>query len=676
MPAGLPYFAWIDPGETTFTSGHMRWDEAIFSFTLSQSEGDPANLTAVVRRPRNSSGDAIGLLGPGRKIWCWFALDCGPSLIKFRGRLVGIPTSIFEELVTLEFVARPIDVVAQKEALAASLRVLPFYDEAVVDPSKRTDPEVVLEGYTAIWHYDRETHALTVSDEINGDSTVTFDGGSDDGKVLYDGLSLTLTTGPLARVDLTAEYTWTQQARGDVDLTGYLLGHWPDAQGNAITSFSLTSAGWPKNGASLGEGWEVTSATADDVYDLTVKTYTTASDSTIVNPVTKESSGNQSSITRSFMNQVPPGSIQYPAMVTSKKTTATWEGHDPFGGGLPDTVEMTSFSYNYSSVSAVLPLNYTAVTLVAGYKAERQFTERVSFSLFANVQNILTDPEDGEALRVDDIKSVNLSEELFIGDARRRSYIATDRGNQSLQYLIARARAHLVKRARVVEIAFAPKLARMPEITLRQSCFLAEPRVGEAFGKIIGYSVSLDGSDGTVKCEVRIGCTIGRGGLATSTTGTPTYCSTSYTGYDYQQFINRTILVDAFADSSVGYAPPNADPNDDGVDFLSGVGVDSVIDSGLVVENPASVQRPHLLATTGWPTVAVGAGIFLAHPDVEQRLVQESLAARSEAINNALKEVETSATFRLKSMTREFSTDYAVAVTDLMIPTGYDLEAA
>ena len=40
-----------------------------------------------------------------------------------------------------------------------------------------------------------------------------------------------------------------------------------------------------------------------------------------------------------------------------------------------------------------------------------------------------------------------------------------------------------------------------------------------------------------------------------------------------------------------------------------------------------------------------------------------------------LKQYETRATFKLKSMTREFSSDYEIEVTDLMIPTGYDLEA-
>src|SRR5262245_18927314 len=178
MAAGTPYFAWIDATETTFTTAHKRWDEQIFSFKLWQDEGDPANLTLVVRRPRDVSGNPIGLLGPGRKIWCWFAVDCdGSNLIKFRGRLVGVPTDIFQELVTLDFVARPIDVVAQKQNLPLSLAVLLYYDPTLIEKSRRMevattvsgvptgDAEAVLEGYTAIWHYDRETHVITISDE-------------------------------------------------------------------------------------------------------------------------------------------------------------------------------------------------------------------------------------------------------------------------------------------------------------------------------------------------------------------------------------------------------------------------------------------------------------------------------------------------------------------------------
>jgi hypothetical protein len=670
MPAGLPYFAWIEASETTFGPEHMRWDESVFSFTLEQSEGDPANLTLVVRRPRNEAGNAIGLLGPGRKIWAWFAFDCGPDLIRFRGRLVGVPTSIFEELVTLEFVARPFDVVAQKEALADTLRVLPHYDEVVLDPSRRTDPEVVLEGYSKIWHYDRETHVITVSDEITGeDGLVEFDGASEDGKVLYDGLGLTLTSGPLSRVDVNAEFTWTQQAAGNVDLTSYLVDNWPNISPvrGIITSFTLTAANWPTNGAALGAGWTVAQASSQEVYDLEVQTKSESNTVTV-----KWWDGASTTVTQSnstsYLTQTPPHSILYGGIVTQQSSSSTY-ATDEAG------TYLASFNSSSSWTSAVLPLHHIRPTLLAGYTAGRQCTELVSFSLFADVQPILTDPEDGEALRIDDVRSVNLSETIGegvgayipIGDPRRRSYIATLRGNQSLEHLIALARAHLMKRARVVEITFAPKLARMPEVTLRKNAVLIEPRVGEALGKIIGYTLALDGSDGRINCEIRIGCAIGRGGSAVASGGEPTYATIDYTGADYQQFTGRTVLFD----TSVGYQPPNAAPNDDGLDFMSNLVAGDVIDTELVVENPPADQRSHVIDVVG----NGGVGVLMPSSFDTDEDRQELVAARAEAVNNALKEVETRATFKLKSMTREFSTDYEIELTDLNIPAGYDLEA-
>jgi hypothetical protein len=630
MPAGMPYFAWVDPTETVFAPEHLRWDEDVFSFALKQSEGDPASLTLVVRRPRNSAGNAIGLLGPGRKIWAWFALDCGPDLVRFRGRLVGVPTSIFEELVTLEFVARPIDLVAQKEALAATLRVLPYYDEVVIDKARRTDPEVVLEGYSAIWHYDRETHVLSISDEVDGeDGLVEFDGTDEANTVLYDGLGLTLTSGPLTRVDVNAEFTWTQLAQGTVSLTRYLLDHWMGPGATYITSFNLTAGDWPKTGATLGDGWVVDHSTAHSLYDEEVHPQSSGSTMTVVFPDSSWFGPSTQTTTYSESSSIPnvgPGSISGPPSITDNisVTTSPDEVSD-----VGTSTYTSSYSRTYSQTWTITPLNYIVPTLDAGYSAKRQCTELVSFSLFADVQHVLTLPEDGEALRVDDVKSVNLSESIGegpdayvpIGDPRRRSYIATDRGNRSLEHLIALARAHLLKRARVVEIAFAPRLSRMPEITLRKNAYLVEPRIGEAVGKVIGYSVALDGSDGRIKCEAIIGCAIGRGGSAVAADGTPTYCSIDYAGHDYQQFTGRTVL---FLDSSVGYQPPSAHPNDDGIDFLSTLTAEDVI------------AIPFFYDASKLGKV----------------------------------------TLKLKSMNRAFSTDYDVQVTDLKVTTGYDLEAA
>jgi len=284
----------------------------------------------------------------------------------------------------------------------------------------------------------------------------------------------------------------------------------------------------------------------------------------------------------------------------------------------------------------------------------------------------LTDPEDGEALRIDDVRSVNLSDPeqgTIIGDPRRRSYIATERGNRSLEHLIALARAHLMKRARAVEITFAPKLSRMAEVTLRKNAFLNEPRVGEALGKIIGYSIALDGSDGRVNCEVRIGCTIGRGGSAVTTAGTPTYCTIDYAGFDYQQFVDRVVLIDP-GDTSVSYEPPQSAPNDDGLELLSVLRVEDVLEQPLVVEFGPVEQEDGLNAQLE-PFRQAG---LIADPPPDDS--PQALAERSDAFKEMLRQLETKATFKLKSMTREFSTDYEIEVSDVNIPTGIDLEAA
>jgi len=510
---------------------------------------------------------------------------------------------------------------------------------------------------------------LSVSDEIDGeDGLVEFDGTSEDGKVFYDGLGLTLTSGPLARVDVSAEYTWTQQARGNVDLTGYLVGNWPNEAGYAIaghiSSFTFTADSWPQAGAGIGDGWEVAEATAIPHDDLTVVSTTRQTEGKINWWDGSSTSTTFSESISAVASGVPLGSITFPGIVTQDSVSVSYGG-----GGEDSEKSLSGTSRSFAATLSFLPLYHSRTTLTAAYTANRQCTEKVTFSLYADVQPILTDPDDGEALQIADVKSANLSEPLSggdvpIGDPRRRSYIATERGNRSLEHLIALARANLLKRARVVEIAFAPKLARMPEITLRKNAFLAEPRVGEAVGKIIGYSLALDGADGQVKCEVRIGCAIGRGGAVAAVAGEPTYCTVDYAGADYQQFTGRVVLLDP-ADTSVGYEPPASDPNDDGIEFASPLTAADVIDTPLSVENPPAAQRAHIMALM--PTWDIFARIGNG---------QQNVGERDQAVKSALDAVPTKATFKLKSMTRDFSTDYQITLTDLKIPTGYDLEAS
>ena len=146
-----------------------------------------------------------------------------------------------------------------------------------------------------------------------------------------------------------------------------------------------------------------------------------------------------------------------------------------------------------------------------------------------------------------------------------------------------------MKRARVVEITVAPKLERMPEVTLRKNCFVSEPRIGEAIGKIIGYSVALDGSDGRIACEIKVGCTIGKGGTVATTGGTPTYAEAAYTGADYQVFIGRRVAA-LPGDSSIAYEPPVANPDDDDLIFNFRSSANDVVLGGITVRNGPQEQ--------------------------------------------------------------------------------------
>jgi len=470
-------------------------------------------------------------------------------------------------------------------------------------------------------------------------------------------------------VDVAAEYTWTQLARGDVDLTEYIIdGMGGNGGAGLIVSYTFTADDWPKTGTSLGDGWEVSQASATEQYDTTPQTRSASSEVTVIWGDGAKTSVKQSG-TETYLPVFPPGSSEMPWVCTQDNSTTSYATD---GNG---ERYAASFSRNTTLEKEIIVARHVKANLDAGYNAERPCTERVSFSLYADVQHILTDPEDGEALRLDDIRSVNLSEplggetgaEVPIGDPRRRSYIATERGVQSFEHLIALARAHLMKRARVVEIAFAPKLSRMPEITLRKNVLLTEPRVGEALGKIIGYSLALDGADGRIGCSVRIGCAIGRGGSVVAVDGTPTYCTIEYAGADYQQFVGRTVLFDG-DDASVCYAPPNAAPNDDGIEFLSRLVAEDVIEEDIVVENPVSTQLEQIEDIQGQWDLSFGMPA-----SGENR--QDFGSARSDAINNTLTSVPMRAVFKLKSMNRSFATDYDLEVTTLQIPLGYDLEA-
>ena len=126
------FFAWCGPDEE-FGSQHQVEDEIVFAFDLDHQEGQIPTLSIDIKNPH------IGLLAPGRAQWAWLSYlqaETGTVFALFYGRLVALPTNLLGEVVTLQFLARPNDYLAQKQAIAETLAVEPYYDPIWIDSSK------------------------------------------------------------------------------------------------------------------------------------------------------------------------------------------------------------------------------------------------------------------------------------------------------------------------------------------------------------------------------------------------------------------------------------------------------------------------------------------------------------------------------------------------------------
>lgn len=234
------FFAWCGPDEP-FSAAHQREDEIVFAFDIAHQEGQLPTLSIDIKNPH------IGLLAPGRPQWAWLSYlwpDQG-TIPLFYGRLVGLPSNLLRETVTLQLLARPNDYLAQKQGIADELMVEPFYDPIWIDQSKLIDPDTVLETYSMAWHVDRITHEVSVSDILFGeDGTEEFK--PEDS--FYDTVSISFAQSPQTQVVFDGTVQWTQAATGLLPLPDVSLSAW---NGQQIVN------DWPKPGDQLHEGWSV-----------------------------------------------------------------------------------------------------------------------------------------------------------------------------------------------------------------------------------------------------------------------------------------------------------------------------------------------------------------------------------------------------------------------------------
>jgi hypothetical protein len=296
------------------------------------------------------------------------------------------------------------------------------------------------------------------------------------------------------------------------------------------------------------------------------------------------------------------------------------------------------------------PLWEIRPTMFAAFDATRGYSERVSFTMGSGVQPLVTGIDEDAPQEIS-LSSSAVAEPdgdgIPIGDVRRRSYFQSDRGQQSLAHLVERARAILRAQARAVEIAVEVPFAEAAALSCRHSVTVVDSRLpgGTATGKVTEYAFGIDGESGLAFGRVTIGCTIGTGGTLSAAEGTPAYVDAGYVNDGWQVIDGQQVPL-ASNDAAWGFTGPR-DVQDDGLDLRE------------LRSNVAVVD----LTVTNGPTAQAAAmvGPF------------DTLGEAAAAMNAVFTQV----TLQMLPVDGyNFSTDYALDVTDLVLPRTIDLEAA
>lgn len=586
-------------------------DTEVASFEVTHAEGDFATLTVSIRNPRR------GLLLGNQ--WATLSYNGTPL---FYGRIVGIPQDMQNELVQIQFIARPDGYEGAKAGLAAGLKAAPYWDPALVAQDKADDPDTVLESRTVLWHIDRVTHAVTVSDIIAGE-----DGTAVIATAFYDSVSMSVGEAPLTSAIGRGEVSWTQVTEGIIDLTQDLwlaFDATGSTNGPCITSYTgggLVST-WPDAGTNIGSGWTVANSFAErgdgvglPSSMLTVSTGVGAFEgNTGVKPVPDGFPG----IVRAPIpnvvtvdgegNPIPAGatiSLDDNGNMTVTPPATSYTSDAPQAHGAFSPVWPNYYNYDQNDRGAPSTTGFPLWSIYAGlqvkYQTSRGYKETVGFNLTSSVQQIVAPRAENQitfdiASLVDQPVDPPAEEggpaRIPIGDVRQRSYITQERGTISVEYMLMVAKARLMASARCVKVTFEMTFDEAISLTLRKSATLNDSRLpgGTATGKIVALRFGLDGSGGRFSGAATIACTIGTGDDGGSA-GLAAGAAWADSGYASDGYATSGAVKSV---GGVEYADYNETPvNDDGLNLYS-LSANTAVKS-FVVTNTASEQEAILL---------------------------------------------------------------------------------
>ena len=458
------YIAMVDQTETTFMPEMERNDVSMLELTINHDESQIPTADIVIKNPR------IGLLNSSRFTWAWISWlpddeSPGGAIPLFFGVLVGIPSDMFKEVITLQYVAKSVNYIALKQAVAEGLKVAPNYMPEFIDDAHRDDPDAILEGYSSLYHIDRFGNVST-SDILTGeDGTLTFGSAiANPGRLpaFYDSVSLERDQSPLANIQVKMSVHWTQRTIGYVD--------GPDVNITSYTGGSFLEQ-WPKSGTSLGGGWKVESSYVTDVYLVSITPTMSLSSSVQFDengtPTSQNTPehfandplvsgvlagigggfsysggmfGNSDCTVESVSSSISGPALLGPAAVSETNNLANSLYSPNFSGQIPPSLTSGGLPIRLTNVGTIglcdpyadppvnQPSSYHMTGLIVPqwnlnctwnlrYDAKRDFFENLTFNLIANTQSVLGAPTVEQDTEVITINGADVGQPVITLDA-------------------------------------------------------------------------------------------------------------------------------------------------------------------------------------------------------------------------------------------------------------------
>lgn len=454
------FFAAVDPLVVYNPAIHSVEDEQVFFLQIDQSEGEFATAEVEIKNPSE------GLLSPSRKQRVFISIDNGGSpLLIFSGRIIGNPTDLTKETIRIQYIGQPEDWDTVQDTFLDTLKVAPFYNELFIPLARRDLAEEILAARPDLLHWNRVTNALSLSNIIEGGSTIDL------GENILDGtLSVDIGDPPLKAVNINVEAQWEQIGLGTVDVGEQIRLEFTNTaigtpQINSLTPLAFED-GW--RGARLPAGYTITESTLIAVADQF-------------------------------------GLAQ--ANLRSGLATVTGANFPTKAGATPPSRQTSVPRVWYEG----------RLILQAVYQQKRR--EAFTATLEATTQDFSLKGNKTEDLSIR-LQNPSADAQGSIFDAKKPSFffdlttsLLTTNGRKVIEHGLMRARARLMKSARIIEVRFEAKLDDVIEISCDHNIRIQDSRIpgGSIRGKVLGYTLSVDGDSGQTIAQIVIGAVIGTG---------------------------------------------------------------------------------------------------------------------------------------------------------------------